>query len=87
MYEWKNYQRNEDVNSLWVWQPEGVLQHGKADGADELLVHLAHEPRLLVAHPSRISAGKYLALHLCNSSSRLCSGDTRAFGFFLTGRH
>ena len=42
--------KKQNVNSLWVWPPEGVLQHGKADGADELLVHLAHEPRLVVAH-------------------------------------
>ena len=49
MYEWKNYQRNKDVYSLCG---AGVLQHAHADGADELLVHLAHEPPPVVAHPS-----------------------------------
>ena len=37
------------ANSLW--RQAGVLEHGAADGADELLVHRALEPGHLVAHP------------------------------------
>ena len=46
------YQINKlDIGANSLWRQAGVLEHGAADGADELLVHRALEPGPLVAHP------------------------------------
>ena len=40
-----------DIGNNLLWRQAGILEHGAADGADELLIHRALEPGHLVAHP------------------------------------